>query len=283
MKKTPLIVGALLLAACASNRHDTEVGNLTGRTDRAVWENAQKYMKKRRWVDARQQFKRVVDAFPNSEYAPQARLGLGDTYFQDGGTSNYILAISEYRQFLSLFPSHPQSDYAQFQIAESYFKQKNGPDRDQTPTQQALEEYGKVLELHPTSALAANAKARTAECRQVLARGEFMVGHFYQRTRKAYRSAVLRYQGLLAEYPEYAQIDEVLLRLGECLHRAGRDAEAAPYLARLTDDHPQSQFVGEARNLLKEIEAAPPTPTPRATPEPAAEPTPRPTPTTVLK
>ena len=64
---------------------------------------------------------------------------LADTYFEEGGIANYVLAVSSYREFLTLYPQHPKSDYAQFRAAESYFKQRNSPDRDQTATEQALE------------------------------------------------------------------------------------------------------------------------------------------------
>ena len=50
-----------------------------------------------------------------------ARLGLGETHFKEGGAGNLVLAISEYREFLTLYPSHPRSDYAQFQTAEAYY------------------------------------------------------------------------------------------------------------------------------------------------------------------
>jgi hypothetical protein len=49
-----------------------------------------------------------------------------------------------------------------------------------------------------------------------------MAGYFYQKTRRAYRSAILRYESVLKDYPDYGHMDEVLFRLGECLALAGR-------------------------------------------------------------
>ena len=54
---------------------------------------ARRPAEKKQWENARQHFKRIVDGFPQSEYGPAARLALGDSYFQEGGTGNYILAV----------------------------------------------------------------------------------------------------------------------------------------------------------------------------------------------
>jgi outer membrane protein assembly factor BamD len=248
MKKA-LLLTCGLLAGCSSRR-DVDVLSIAGRSDRLVWEAGQKSFDKRRWIESRQHFRRIVDGFPNSEYAPLARLRLGDTYFKDGGLANYVLAASEYRQFLTLYPSHDQSDYAQFQVAECFFQQRHGPDRDQTPTQDALDEYQKVIDHYPQSAHVEPAKDRIRECREGLARSEHLVGHFYQRTRQAYRSAVTRYQRILADYPEYPRTDEVLLRLGECLIKSGKKEDAVPHLRRLVAEYPESRFASEGQELL---------------------------------
>lgn len=251
-----VVVSSVLLAAACGGKKEPDLSSFSGRSDRMVWDAGQKAIAKKDWLTAREYFRRIVDGFPNSEFAAQARIALGDTYLREGGTANYILAISEYRQFLTLFPSHPQSDYAQFQIAECFFKQKNGPDRDQSQTRDALAEYEKVVEQHPNSQYASKAQARVKECRYNLARAEHLVGVFYQRTRQAYRSAVQRFESLIASYPEYPQMDEVLFRLSECLFASGRNTEAAPHLQRLVEKYPQSRFSEEARKMLSRLATA---------------------------
>ena len=267
MKRYFVLLG-LLAAGCASRDKDLDLASFSGRSDRLVWEAGQTALKKKDWITAREHFRRIVDGFPNSEFAAQARIALGDTYFREGGTANFILAISEYRQFLTLFPSHPQSDYAQFQVGECFFKQKNGPDRDQTPTRDAVVEYERLLSAHPQSQYAQQARDRIVTCRFSLARHEYLVGFFYQRTRQAFRSAIARYETLLAQFTDYPHIDEVLFRLGECLVASGRNAEAAPHLQRLVEQYPNSRFTQEARRLLARLG-------PGGTPDAAAAPSAR--------
>lgn len=251
---------AVLLCACSGNR-EPDIATLASNSDQVIWEAGQKAFEKKLWDNARQHFRRIVDAFPQSEYGPSARLALGDSYFREGGGANYILAVSAYQDFLTLFPSHPRADYAQFQVAEGHFKQRNAPDRDQTPTQKALQEFLRLLDRYPQSQQIEVARQRIAVCRQSLARAEFMVGVFYQRTRVACSSAIPRYEVVINEYPDFEQYDEALYRLGDCLGRSGRAAEALPQLGRLIEDYPTSKLVDDARRLMTTLQAKGSTPT----------------------
>lgn len=276
----PCAVALLLLSGCGGNRQ-ADIATLASNSDQLIWQEGQKALDKKLWDNARQHFKRIIEGFPQSEFGPAARLALGDTYSREGGTANYILAVSAYRDFLTLYPSHPRADYAQFQVAEGFLKQSNPPDRDQTPTHTALAEYQRLLEFYPQSSYVETTRQRVADCRQRLARHEFLVGSFYQRTRRACKAAIARFELVLAEYPDYTGTDEVLLRLGACLAQSGRGAEAQPQLARLLQDYPQSAFADDARGLLKTLATSVPTPpspgpSPAPTPAPVATPSPAP-------
>src|SRR5262245_12687337 len=119
-QRLPIVGLAGLLAAvltgCAHGQPD--LATLASNSDQVIWEAGQKALQKHQWDSARQHFRRIIEGFPQSEYGPAARLAMGDTYFQEGGDANYILAVNAYREFLTVYPSHPKSDYAQFQIAE---------------------------------------------------------------------------------------------------------------------------------------------------------------------
>ena len=281
-----LAAGLLAFAACGHGQPD--IATLTSNSDQVIWEAGQKALQKKDWESARQHFKRIVDAFPQSQYAPSARLALGDTYIEEGGTSNDIMAIGAFREFLTLYPSHPKSDYAQFQVAESYFRQKSGADRDQTQTLHALEEYERLLDLYPSSPYIEEARGRIKESRQTLARAEYMAGYFYQKSRQYCRAAVARYEGILKDYPDFDDLDLVLLHMAECLRAQGRTAEALPHLGRLLEDFPESAQAETARTLMEEWSqdvppppAAPdplPSPSPASDAPPSAAPSPLPSP-----
>ena len=174
-----------------------------------------------------------------------------------------------YREFLALYPQHAKSDYAQFRVAECYFKQKNSPDRDSTTTEEALQEYERLLDVYPQSSYVERTRQRIHECRQALARGNYLVGFFYQRARRAWRSAIGRYEVILRDYPDYEQTDEVLFRISQCLAAAGRYAEALPHLGRLARDFPKSRFVASAAEAPFVVPGRLDTGGPRPSPAPA--------------
>ena len=241
---------ALAVCAGACGRQEIDIATLASNSDQVIWTAGQKALKGKQWDIARQHFRRIVDGFPQSPLVPQARIAVGDSYFNEGGAASLTLAAGQYREFLNVFPSHERGDYAQFQIGESYFNQKNSSDRDQTQVAQALEEYLAFLDRYPDAPLAKTARERVKTCRGSLAKSEFGVAYFYQRSRRAYRAAIPRYEDILKNYPDFDQTDETLLRLGQCLALSGRIAEAAPVLARLLDEYPDSPFVKEARAMM---------------------------------
>jgi len=276
LRKAAALLLALALAGCASSGVDVET--LSSNSDRVIWDAAQTAYSKKNWESARQHYQRIIDAFPNSEFGPGARLGLADSHFTEGGAAGYILAIAEYRDFLTLYPSHPRADYAQFQVAEAYFKQKNNPDRDQVPTELALDEYQRLLDIYPQSPYVEPTRGRIQECRQSLAKAEFLAGYFYQKTRQAWRAAILRYEGIVSDYPDYQEFDLVLFRMAECLAAAGRKAEALPHLGRLLAEYPTSSYTDDAQALMRKLQAeqgadappAPPVPVPTSPQAPAS-------------
>jgi outer membrane protein assembly factor BamD len=257
---------ALLAVMMGCGKHEVDIATLASNSDQVIWEAGQKALKGKQWDVARQHFRRVVDGFPQSPLVPEARIAMGDSYFEEGGMASLTLAAGQYREFLAVFPSHPRGDYVQFRIAESFFNQKNSYDRDQTQVNQALDEYLAFLDRYPESPLAKTARERVKSCRSSLARAEFGVAYFYQKSRKAYRAAIPRYENILKNYPDFDHTDETLLRLGQCLYYMGRTNEAAPVLARLLDEYPDSPFVKDARLIM-----APPA-LPVATLEPTPEP-----------
>ena len=230
------LFGAAALAValgCASGQPD--IATLTSNSDQAIWEAGQKAFEKKDWINARQLYRRIIDGFPQSPHAAEARLAVGETYVREGGSTNDLLAVGAYREFLTLYPSHPKSDYAQFQVAEAYFRRRNSADRDQTDTREAVAEYQRLLDFYPSSSYAEKARAQITEARQNLARAEFLAGYFYQRTRELCRASIARYEVVLKDYPDYRALDEVLFRLAECLQASGRSAEALPHLGRILE------------------------------------------------
>lgn len=246
-------VAVLWLGACGGNDRPKLAGSRE--PDKLLFEFGTKALDEHHWLRARESFRQLVDTYPQSPYRPDAKLGIGDTYYRDGGAENYVLAVAEYREFLSFYPTHPRADYAQFQIGMCHFKQMLGSDRDQTETREAIKELETFLQRSPTSSLAAEGRQRLREAEDRFGRYNYGVGFFYYR-QGAYLGAIDRFKALLKDDPQYTNRDAVYFYLAESLRKSDKKAEALPYYQRLVDEFVQSEYLAEAKRWIDELQKA---------------------------
>src|SRR5512143_3730195 len=103
---------ALLAAAaggCASKDRQMAAGS--SQPDKFLFDRGTESLNKRRWLKAREYFRQLVDNYPQSQYRPDAKLGLGDSYLGENTTESVILAVNEYREFLTFYPTSRRADY----------------------------------------------------------------------------------------------------------------------------------------------------------------------------
>lgn len=246
-----LFAALTVLAAC-SGRTQREVP--TGaQADRRLLALGQQALETRDWDTARTWFRQLLDSYPRSQFAGDARLGIADTYANQRGQQNALLAATEYRDYLTFFPNHPRADYAQFQIAYGHFSRRRSADRDQEDTRLASEEFGKLLELYPNSRYAADARTHLAVCREDLATSMLLKAEFYQEMRRWCRGAIPRLEEIIEGFPTFSRMAEVRERLGRALTDCGRESEALVHYQKIVEEYADSEFVGVARDRIREI------------------------------
>jgi outer membrane protein assembly factor BamD len=197
---------------------------------------------------AREYLVHAFEVDPNSVGGREALLLSADAYYLDGGSDNYLRAESKYRDFQTRFPTSERAAYVQFQIANALAKRMERPDRDQTNSRKAREEYIALIELYPTSRFVQEARDAIVRVRQNLADHEFVVGHFYYRYRN-YNGAVQRFEGMLEDYSDFERIDEVLYFLGMTYVKNLREDDARATFDRLSSEYPDSPFVSKIPHL----------------------------------
>jgi len=163
-----------------------------------------------------------------------------------------VLAINEFREFLSFYPTNSRADYAQYKLAMAHFRQMRHPQRDQTETREAIKEFEAFVARYPNSGLMPEVKAKLRESRDRLSQADYLVGYFYYRQRW-YPGAIDRFKSLLKDDPEYTGRDAVYFYYADALTKQKREAEALPLLEKLIQEFEQSEFLVEAQKRISEL------------------------------
>ncbi|HEU4925644.1 MAG TPA: outer membrane protein assembly factor BamD [Vicinamibacterales bacterium] len=249
------LVAIALAAGCASSPRKPPTG--TPDPDKFLFERGSAELNDKDWFTAREYFKQLVDSYPQSQYRGDAKLGLGDTYVGEGTAESYVLAINEFREFLSFYPTHKRVDYAQYKLGMCHFYQMRDPMRDQTETLEAIKELSTFIERFPNatrSALYPEAKERLREARDRIGDHELGVGIQYHRTRW-YPGAIDRLKGLIDKDPEFTRRDAALFYLADSYDKVGRPAEALPLFDRLIKEFERSEYLAKAQLRATAIRA----------------------------
>ena len=114
---TALALVAALAGGCASKSAMLPAG--TADADKFLFERGTEAVKDRKWLNAREYLRNLVDNYPQSPFRPDAKLALGDTYIGEKTTESLLLGANEFREFLTFYPTHQRADYAQLQLARS--------------------------------------------------------------------------------------------------------------------------------------------------------------------
>lgn len=240
-------------AGCASTPTRPPAGTLE--PDKYLFEHGTEALEARKWFTAREFFRTLVDSYPQSTHRADAKLGVADSFLGDGTIESSLLAINEYREFLSFYPTHERAHYAQYQLGMAHFKQMRNPYRDQTETREAIIEFSAYLQRYADKPLAQEVRDKLRIARDRLGLSEYNVGYFYYRSMKWYPGAIERFVGLLKDDPDFTHRDSVYFYLAQSLVKIGRPAEALPYLDKLVEEFEQSEHLEEARLQMAALRA----------------------------
>jgi outer membrane protein assembly factor BamD len=249
---TAIAALALSLGCAGQTRQLVPAGTIE--PDKFLFDKGTAALNEKKWLVAREYFKQVVESYTQSPYRPDAKLGVGDTYLGEGSSEALVLAINEFREYLSFYPTNRRADYAQYKLALAHVRQMRAPQRDQTETRDAVRELELFVERYPNSSLLDDAKAKLREARDRLSDSDFEVGLFYFR-QHWYPGAIDRLKSVLKNDPGYTGRDAVYYYLGESLLKVRRQAEALPYYEKLVQEFQQSEHLQDAQKRITELKA----------------------------
>ncbi|TMA35565.1 MAG: outer membrane protein assembly factor BamD [Deltaproteobacteria bacterium] len=193
-----------------------------------------------------EKFQKIVDNYPNSDFAIRSELAIADAYFQN---EKYDEALSYYRDFSDLHPQHEKVPYTLWQAAQCHERRSLAPGRDQAATRDALVFLDRLLLKHAHSSYAQPAEEMWRDLQTRLATNVEGIADFYF-DRGEYEAAAERYRALLNEYPGLGFDPRVLWKLGTCYAELQRSDEADRIFRTLVAHYADSEFASRARRQL---------------------------------
>jgi outer membrane protein assembly factor BamD len=254
MRKFALVLPLfLLLLSCGHKKVATNVPAsklpASDEPDRVLFEKAMHDLDKSRFTVSRLSLQTLINTYPDSEFLPQAKYALAESFYREESSSSLNQAEAEFKDYITFFPRSDLADDAQLKIALTHVRRMERPDRDRTQAVLAETELKSMIENYPDSPLLDEAKQKLRGVQEVLADGVDKVADFYY-LRKSYPAAIARYKEIMTKYPDYSRMPESLYYLAESLRYNNNQPEAAIYYARIVTDHPLSGRVDEAKRRL---------------------------------
>ncbi len=253
----------MLLAGCLGKKKAAPIAGTSAEPDKVLFAKAEEDIKHGRYTVGRLGLQTLINTYPDSEYLAKAKLGIGDSYYKEGGMAGLKQSIVEYKDFITFFPFLDEAAYAQMQIAMGHYRQMEKPDRDHSEVVQAEAEFQTFLEKYPNSPLVPQAEQHLRETQEVIAEGNFRVASFYY-IRNGYKAAGARLIELTNRYPLYSEADKANWMLGQIYEKTEHNDVAAQYYARIVKEYPRSSLTGDAKAKLTKFGMPVPQPDPTA-------------------
>jgi outer membrane protein assembly factor BamD len=204
-------------------------------------------LEKKRYPEAREQFRKVVERHPNSSYAPRARFLIGESYYRE---PDFDKAAKEFEGFLAFYPRHQIADLVQFRLAMSYYDQIKPIEQEQMFAQKAMDQFKKLVKEYPESRYATDALAKIEVCRGRLAQKEVWVAAYYMSQGNP-AGARPRLEKVIKDYPRSPVIPEAMSLLADVNFSEGREREAVDLLRHLANDYSYTEWGKRAEQRLR--------------------------------
>lgn len=229
---------------------------LSGCAQRKQPQTAAEYLKmgdqqlgRQRERQAREYYQQLLEQFPDSQQKPLAQFNIAESLYRE---KNYLEARFEYQKFFELYPTHPLASRAQFQLGMCNLQEVQRVDRDQRNTHNALRAFRLFRRQYPQDPLMPEAENHIRFLRGQLAQYEFNVARFYYR-KGAYHAAIGRLLNLIQVYPNMPAIDAALFMLADSYRNEENYIKAQRVLRLLIDHFPTSAHVDRARSRLRKL------------------------------
>lgn len=249
------IAGALALAvAVAACSPAFRVSTFP--SELALYEASFEQFQNRKWDNAIMGFERLTLELPaRDSLLPLSHYYLGLSH---KGRREDLLAAQSLIRLVESFPGDTLADDALFEAARSYQRLWRKPELDPMYGHSAIQAFETLIASYPDSPLRPEAEKQVGVLHDWLAQKDFETGDYYFR-RRAYDSAIIYFQSVMADYPGTPTARRAAFRMLETYRKLNYAEEAEEVCRTMRDRYPGDAEVASA---CGEAPATPPTAAP---------------------
>lgn len=199
----------------------------------------------RKWDDAIPPLERMAIVAPGDPRVEEARYLVADAHFNK---KEYVTAATEFTRLATDYPGGELSEQSRFRACEAYYELSPRAELDQEYTHAAINHCQALVGAFPNGEHAERANNLIGELREKLAEKDLLNAEFYFR-RRAYDSAILAFEELIAQHPRSSAAPAALLKIIEAYDKIGYVEDAQAARDRLLREYPDSEEAREAEKI----------------------------------
>ena len=251
MKKYVLYLLSFILIISCSQDKDLETAKIEV-NDKKIFNEGIKFSKQKKYREAIENFKKINDEFPFSEFSASAIIYNAYLNFELNNLDETVLLLTDY---INMNPTGKFSDYAHYMLGMCYYVQISEPDRDSEFTKRAIEKFNVLIKNFPQSDFSMDAKFKIQFLSNYIAKKEFNIAMFYLK-KNAPTPAIKRFSTILKNHKKSSIIPQTLYRISEAFLMLGLTNESEKSLALLKYNFPDNiwtkQVIDEENKLAIE-------------------------------
>ena len=213
----PLFAFFFVLSGCSPFGGDKESKILVanGLSSKALYELAEEKINAGSIGQGIKEYKTILDSYPGSKYAIQARLDIAYNLYKQ---KKYNLSIIEINDFIEKYPDLPSTPYAYYLkgvVAEAKSSSildklvTDSAQRDVESIRDAYSYYMDLINTFPDSKYSEDASKKLLNLRNTLSRHEFYVALYYTGI-DSHIAAINRSKFIIENYPNSSSIPDSL-------------------------------------------------------------------------
>ena len=248
-----LLIAALTAAGCS--RRGAEPPE---RTEAEQYEQVREQIERSNFLNALEQLQELEARYPYGEYAEQAQL---DRVYVQYRALDYPSAVASATRFLRNYPASRHRDYALYMRGLANYNMERGmlerlipterSARDLSSWRDAFGDFRELVEEHPDSEYAPDARSRMVHIRNELAEHELHAARYYAR-RGAYIAAANRAQHVVKHFQATPAVPEALAIMSRSYQALGREELAQRSRRVLAHNWPDSEFLAPRERVALE-------------------------------